>query len=146
MTGPTDQTQLSYSPVLVSASGDQLDRAIREYGFQTGVMKIQNDKTMFAMQQISELHKHGTLSKEKTLTFLQLLDATVEYADPFKQIWADSLREQVLMYIDQIHKLLRIGAKNIALEADRTLHLPELPPQRPGLLLRILRSIVGGNS
>lgn len=140
------RTSTPVGPEMFSVCGGDLKRAIKEYGLQTTVIKIQSAKTVYAMQQLSELHEYGALSKKTTLEFLVALDQTVTFPDPMKQIWAESLREQTLMYVDQMHKLLRIGAKNIAIEVDRTLYLPELPPHNPGLFVRILRAITGGPS
>jgi hypothetical protein len=136
----------SSGPGVISVSGAHLTRALQEYRLQTGVMQMQDAKAIYAMQQIAELHEHGILSTAKTLAFMDALDKTVTFTGPINEIWLASLRQQAESFADHIHKILRIGAMNIGLEADRTLYLPELPPHRPGLFIRILTGIVGGRS
>jgi hypothetical protein len=41
-----------------------------------------------------------------------------------------------MLMIDHVHKLIRTGAKNIAIEVNRSLYPP--PPKRRGFIARLL--------
>lgn len=131
---------LSEAPEDLPFTADHVDRAVDLYELQTAALGAQRAKTTYAMRQLSLLHRAGAISKRDTYMFLVTLDTTVEFADPYATIWAEAKREQALMYIDQMHKLLRIGAKVMAsIVADSP--IPE--PRRAGLIERILRGLLG---
>jgi len=109
---------------------------IEEYEKQMAVTEAQASMTAYAMRQMTELHSYGYATKVETLNVLQALDSSVSYTSPFDQMHAQHTREQLVMYVDHIHKALQLGAKNIAIEIDRSLYPP--PPPKPGLIARLL--------
>lgn len=125
---------------LYGVSTGQMRRALDEYSLEMAVIDGQAAQTIFAMREVLKIHEAGYICKRDALLMMVALDTTVELPEPFADIWRDSKREQALMLVDHIHKLVRLGAKNIAIMVDKSLY-PE--PRRPGLFERILRSLKG---
>ena len=132
-------------PDPLSFAKETLPLVIDEYELQVGVQEAERAKTVFAMRQIAALHEAGAITKYTTYRFLVSLDTTAEFSPPYDTIWSDSMRQQILDFIDHIHKLVQLGARNVAREVDRTLYVLPEPPAKPGLIERLLCAIVGGN-
>lgn len=128
-------------PASLSFSSGQLKRVVREYELQVAVQEAQNAKTVYALHCIVGLHEAGLLTKRQVFAFFAALDTEVDFDnDELNRLWHESARQQLLECIDQIHKCVRLGAAEIARLIDKTL---DLPPPKPGLLLRIWHAVVG---
>lgn len=131
-------------PERLSFTSENLQLVLQEYNLQVAVQKATRAKTAFGLQQIAELHAVGALTKKQTFRLLVSLDVTAEFQPPYDTIWAEAMRQQVLEFIDHIHKAVRLGAGGIAEEIARTLYILPEPPPKPGLLERIMNAIMGG--
>jgi hypothetical protein len=112
---------------------------VAEYEKQTTVADAQAAKTIFGMRLVAEIHNAGHLNKRDAIALLIALDQTTSFPGEIGQIYAAARREQVLLFVDHIHKLVRTGAKNIAIEVNRSL-FPSAPPPPPkrGIVARLL--------
>lgn len=119
---------------------------IDEYERQSTVIEAQKAKTVYAMQQIADLHRCGLFTKNDTLRYLDLLDDTVEFSSETQRLYHASNREQMMTFIDQTHKIIELGAKNVALEVNRDFNVkPQMmidctpvEPKRRGVVGRFL--------
>ena len=131
-------------PERLSFTSENLQLVLQEYNLQVAVQEATRAKAAFGLQQIAELHEVGALTKNQTYRLLVSLDVTAEFPPPYDTIWADAMRQQILEFIDHIHKAVRLGAGGIAEEIARTLYILPEPPPKPGLLERIMNAIMGG--
>jgi len=122
-----------------------VDLLVAEYEKETAVIAGQAAKTVFAMQQLAELHRHGMLTTRDTIDYMMELDASTMLTDEGQQLFEKARRQQMLMFVDHLHKVLHLGDRNIAAEVDRSLYLkpavPALPPPAPrrrGIIYRLL--------
>ena len=121
-------------------SSFELGWVVGEYEKQATVVEAQKAKTVYAMRLVTEIHNAGYLTKRDALAYLVALDDTADFPGEIGQIWDAARREQLIMFIDHIHKLIRTGAKNIAIEVNRSLYPPPPPPppKRRGFIARLL--------
>ena len=110
---------------------------VQEYQRQASSITGQEAKTVYAMHQIDELHRYGYLTKIQAFQFMQALDETVSFENVFAQVHAAAQLEQLKLYVEHMHKLIRIGAKNIAEITDKSLYPPPPEPKRRGLIYRL---------
>ncbi len=114
----------------------ELGWLVDEYTKQVAVAEAQKSKTTYAMRLVVDIHSAGYLAKHDAIAYIVALDDSSSFTGEIEKIYEAARREQLMLLVDEIHKLIRVGAKNIAIEVNRTLYPPP-PPQR-GLLARLL--------
>lgn len=135
-TSPAEVPDPPESFAALDTSRFELGWLVDEYEKQVAVAEAQKVKTTYAMRCIVEIHNCGYLAKHDAVAYIVALDETSSFSGEIEQIYAAARREQLLLMIDHIHKLLRVGAKNIAVEVNRSLYPP--PPPKRGVLARLL--------
>lgn len=104
----------------------EINQIIRDYEQQCVAIEAYQAKTAFAMQQVTELYQYDTFSQDQLFMYLEALDETAEYASDIEQARAAARRRRLESYIDHMHKLRELGARNIAKQT--ALEFDESPP------------------
>ena len=124
-------------PETLTLSGPQVQAIVEEYDRQTGVIGAERAKNSYASRQIARLYQEGALTAHETFSFLVVLDDTVAWGDDFHvSLWRQFIRGLLEDLLNDMRNAVRLGARNIAIEIDRSLYV--LPPSRRGLLWRLL--------
>lgn len=113
-----------------------LAKVVDAYELQLGVINAQAAKSVVAMRKLLELHQHGAVATRELAAYLCYLDHTAAHLNgPYRDILAQAMREQLILFIEQAHGLMRLGGTRSAKEVFRTTR-PVL--KKPGLLYRLL--------
>lgn len=130
-------------PDSLTFTSAQLKRVIDEYELQVSVVEAQHAKTIYCYRLIAELHQRSFITARQTMDWMVMLDQTVDYGPPYRDLWNQYSMRFISDYLDVMLKLDRIAAMRLAEEVDRTLYLPPIPPEKPGLITRIFAAILG---
>lgn len=123
-------------PAMPTMSAEHLSVILDEYDRQTYAIQGQEVKSSYGMRQMLRVLSDGTLVTGETLMLLCAMDLTAELPEPYAEMWRSFLHDVIDELLNSSMNLMRIGARNIALEVERTLYV--LPPEKRGLLWRLL--------
>lgn len=144
--GPSTRPLTSFDQKLNNPS--EIEYIIREYEQQSVAAEAQKAKTAFAIQITFELYQCAAISADQLVSFLNDLDDTAEYGSELEEARVQIRRNLLTSFADHIDKLLKLGVRNIALEAASqfTTDYPVIidapkaapVPQKKGIIARIL--------
>lgn len=129
-------SQVSQTPVITidtsGVSSTESEQVVERLVRQLTVIAGQEVKNVEATRRIAELFRHKVITFEETMKFFAALDPTVTFSDPIAKIRDDFHMHSLHAYVDTLHELFLLGARNIKAEVARALDRYPLGFRRGG--------------
>ena len=118
-------SQVNQPPVITidtsGISSTEIDQVVERLARQMTVIAGQSVKNVEATRRIEELCHHKVITFEETMQFFAALDPSVTFSEPMAKIRDDFHKQSLYAYVETLHELYALGARNIKAEVARAL-------------------------